>query len=357
MKIALVCSSKQGMQKLWERLYSEDKEEEPPPDLLAECDSEETIQAIIDALEIKHKVIRVEADDFVVENLKQIQPDLVFNIAEGLFGPNRESVIPSICELLNLHYTGSDPLTLGICLDKARTKEILAFYQISVPEFRVIFPETTFVNFDFPFPVIVKPLYEGSSKGVRNNSVVNDPESLGEALKFIFENYHQPALVERFLSGREFTVGVLGNYPELEILPVIEIDHNALPVGANPIYSYEAKWVWDTPERPLSIFRCPALLSPDLEEKIKTITTEAIRLLRIRDWCRVDIRCDELSNPYILEINPLPGILPNPEENSCLPKAARAAGYSYAQLINRVVEEALKRYRLAKFRKRKFTPD
>ncbi|HEK85398.1 MAG TPA: ATP-grasp domain-containing protein [Candidatus Aminicenantes bacterium] len=319
--------------------------EEPPPDWLAECDSDETIKAVQQALQRYHQVILIESDEQAYLKLLAERPDLVFNIAERLSGPNRESHVPTICEILNIPYTGSDPLTLGICLDKSRAKEILSYYGIPTPKFWVL-EEKEEIPADISFPAIVKPLYEGSSKGIKNNSVVNNRKQLRSRIAEIKKLYNQPAIVEKFLPGREFTVGVLGNYPDLEILPVVEIDYRELPAGANPIYSYEAKWVWDTPEKPLQIFSCPAELSAEIKAKIENLVRETCRILRIRDWARIDLRLDENGEPNIIEINPLPGILPKPEDNSCLPKAARAAGYTYDQLINRVVYEASKRYGL-----------
>lgn len=348
MKIALLFSSKKGMSKALIRFPHEEKieeGEEPPPDMLAECDSDETIIAVQQALQKFHQVVLIEADEEAYPKLQQEKPDLVFNIAERLYGPNRESHIPTICEVLNIPYTGSDPLTLGICLDKSRAKEILSYYGIRNPRFWVVDDENS-IPADVTLPAIVKPLYEGSSKGIKDNSVVKNLEQLRDKVAEIKKLYHEPAIIEEFLTGREFTVGVLGNYPELEILPVVEIDHSQLPAGANPIYSYEAKWVWDRPEKPLEIFRCPAEISGELRNKIETVVRETCRLLRIKDWARIDLRLDAEGEPNILEINPLPGILPNPEDNSCLPKAARAAGYTYDQLINRVVYEACKRYGL-----------
>ncbi len=348
MKIALLFSSKQGMSKALIRFPHEEKMEEgeePPPDMLAECDSDETIIAVQQALQKFHQVVLIEADEEAYLKLQQEKPDLVFNIAERLYGPNRESHIPTFCEVLNIPYTGSDPLTLGICLDKSRAKEILSYYGVPNPRFWVVEDDNS-LPAEITLPAIVKPLYEGSSKGIKNNSVVRNLAELRQKVAEIKKLYDEPSIVEEFLSGREFTVGVLGNHPELEILPVVEIDHSQLPAGANPIYSYEAKWVWDQPEKPLEIFRCPAELSQELQKKIEQVVTETCRLLRIKDWARIDLRLDAAGEPNILEVNPLPGILPNPEDNSCLPKAARAAGYTYEQLINRVVYEACKRYGL-----------
>jgi D-alanine-D-alanine ligase len=346
MKIAFLYSSKNGMASSLPRRHEDKREEDDPPlDFLAECDSDETIEAIGKALGERHDVFPIEADDEAYSRLKKLRPDLVFNIAERLIGPNRESHIPSICEVLDIPYTGSDPLTLGICLDKSRAKEILAYHRIPTAAFCVVNngePITSRVK----LPAIVKPLYEGSSKGIKNSSVVKTRAELEARVREAQAIYGEPVIVERFLAGREFTVGVLGNPPRLEVLPIVEIDYSQLPVEANPIYSYEAKWVWDRPENPLRIFQCPAELTPALRARIEDVVRKACEVLRVRDWGRIDIRLDEKGEPNILEINPLPGILPNPEDNSCLPKAARAAGYSYSALIHRVVDEAVARYGL-----------
>jgi len=157
------------------------------------------------------------------------------------------------------------------------------------------------------------------------------------------ENYAQPALVEEFLTGREFTVAILGNGAEARALPPVEISFDSLPLGAPPLYGWEAKWVWDTPEAPLSIFQCPAPVSPELEAEIVGAALGAFRALGCRDWARVDVRLDALGRANVLEVNALPGILPDPEQNSCYPKAARAAGMNYERMILSVLEVAMER--------------
>jgi len=355
MKIALLFSSKTGMAASLRRRVdesaaalsvNEDEGDEPPPsDEFAECDSDETISAVAAALRLRHEVITIESDEDAFPRLRESRPDLVFNISERLIGPNREAHIPTLCEILGLPYTGSDPLTLSLCLDKSRAKEILSYHRVPNPEFWIV-ESGAAVPAGVKLPAIVKPLFEGSSKGIKNNSFVATAEELLARVREVTGVYRQPVIVERFLSGREFTVGVLGNATNLEILPIVEIDHSLLPKGAHPIYSYEAKWIWDTPEKPLPIFKCPARITPGLQEAIRAIVTDTCRILRVRDWCRVDVRLDEAGRPNILEVNPLPGILPNPEDNSCLPKAARTAGYSYDELILRVVDEASLRWGL-----------
>ncbi len=344
MKIALVFSSKAGMQAslLHRRENARDEDDEPPPDMLAECDSDETIEAVQRALQQRDQVLPIEADERAYARLRRARPNLVFNMSEGLFGASREAQIPTMCEILGLPYTGSDPLTLGICLDKSRAKEILTYHRVANAPFWIA-SDPADLPASVPLPAVVKPLFEGSSKGIKDNCLVRSRAELLVRTAEIVRAYEQPVIVEKFLSGREFTVGVLGNAPRREVLPIVEIDHSALPAGAAPIYSYEAKWVWDTPENPLSIFQCPAALSDGLKRRIEEVVLRACDVLRIRDWCRIDVRLDERGEPNIIEVNPLPGVLPNPEDNSCLPKAARAAGYSYAQLLHRVVDEACRR--------------
>jgi D-alanine-D-alanine ligase len=345
MKIALLFSSKAGMAATVNRRPGESvcEDDEPPPDLLAECDSDETIQAVAAALRTKHDVTMIEADEEAYLRLRELRPEMVFNIAERLYGPNREAHMPVVCEILGLPYTGSDALTLSLCLDKSRAKEILTYHDIPNAPFWTIEPGQA-VPADVVLPAIVKPLFEGSSKGIKDRNVVRTRAELEALTAEVTGLYKQPVIVEQLLTGREFTVGVLGTYPKAEILPIVEIDYRDLPAGANPIYSYEAKWIWDTPDKPLDIFSCPADIPAALKARIEDVVAATCRVLRIKDWCRIDVRLDAAGEPNIIEANPLPGILPNPEENSCLPKAARTAGYSYTDLILRVVEEAGARY-------------
>jgi D-alanine-D-alanine ligase len=311
-------------------------------DLYAEWDDEETIQAVASALAERHQVTLVNADLDAFEKLRTLQPDLVFNMSEGLFGASREAQIPAMLEMLQIPYTGSDPLTLGLCLDKYRTKEILSYHHVATPAFALI-DRVEDLPAHMCFPLLVKPPLEGSSKGITDNSLVRNSLELKRELTRISDNYRQRALVEEFLSGREFTVAMLGNGSDLRVLPIVEIDFSSLPAGANPIYSYEAKWLWDTEEAPLQIFHCPAPLDPLLQRSIEDLCRKAFHHLGCRDWCRIDVRLDSDGHPQIIEVNPLPGVLPRPEQNSCFPKAARAVGLSYSEMILNVVDAACAR--------------
>lgn len=315
-------------------------------DVYAEWDSFETIDAVRSALAHYHNVTLVEANDLAFEKLRSLRPDIVFNIAEGMNGISREAQVPAMLDMLNIPYTGSDPLTLATCLDKARTKEILTYYNIKNPRFITASSLSDLENFSLRFPVMIKPVGEGSSKGIFNSSFISDLESLKESVVNNYRTYHQPSLIEEFLPGREFTVAIIGNDADSTVLPIVEINFSELPEGMVPIYSYEAKWIVDRPEDPLEIFTCPAQLDHSLEEKIKDAALRTYRILRCRDWSRIDIRLDQDGEPNIIEVNPLPGILPDPKDNSCFPKAARAAGLDYKEMLNRVLYVSAKRHNL-----------
>lgn len=315
-------------------------------DTYAEWDTWETVNAVKSALEIYNNVSLVEADENAFENLRRLKPDIVFNIAEGFNGISREAQIPAILDMLSIPYTGSDPLTLATCLDKARTKEILTYHNIPNAKFLLVGRTGQLKNHSLGYPVIVKPVSEGSSKGIFTSSFARNASELKNEVKRIINEYNQAALVEEFLPGREFTVALIGNGDEAEVLPVVEIKYNDFPEDFIPIYSYEAKWILDTKENPLEVFSCPAEIDKKLEERIKFTALSAYNILRCKDWSRIDIRLGSDGVPNIIEVNPLPGILPDPEENSCFPKAARAAGLDYNNMINSVLYVAAKRYKL-----------
>lgn len=316
-------------------------------DMYAEWDTMDTVNAVRQALEERYNVLLIEANESAYLKLVENRPDFAFNMSEGLHGVSREAQIPAVLEMLQIPYLGSDPLTLALCLDKARAKEILSYHRIPTAPFSVIHSMEEFEDARVKFPAMVKPLHEGSSKGIYNSCVVRDTGELEREVSAILGTYHQPAIVEEFLPGREFTVALMGNGNDIRVLPIVEIRFDALPPGMNPIYSYEAKWIWDTTENPLDIYDCPAPLDGNLQSDIESICKAAYRALNCRDWARIDLRLDANGRPNIIEINPLPGILPRPEDNSCFPKAARAAGMSYNELINNVLDIAMERHGLS----------
>jgi D-alanine-D-alanine ligase len=334
---------------------SEPRPEEEPPsidDAYAEWDSAETIDAVASALSAYGEVIRLEATEEFPERLRAERPDIVFNIAEGLRGPNREAHVPAICEFYDVAYSGSDPFTLSLCLDKARTKDVLSVNGIPNAPYTLIDSESSLESWmraaRAPLatptaPLFLKPVQEGSSKGITERNLVRNADELESQARFLLETYAQPVIAESFLTGAEFTCGVLGNGNGARVLPLVSINFGSLPAGAVPIYGYEAKWIWDTPADPLDIFECPARIDARLQSAIEDVVLRAYRVLGCRDWSRIDVRLDTAGVPNIVEVNPLPGILPNPEDNSCLPKAARAAGIGYDELIQTALLAAAER--------------
>lgn len=315
-------------------------------DTYAEWDTIETVNAIKDALDLHHDVIMIEANEDAFEKFKAIRPEIVFNVAECENGISREAQIPAMLDMLKIPYTGSDPLTLTTCLDKSRTKEVLSYNGVPTSKFFYAESIDDLKNFSLCFPVIIKPISEGSGKGIFNSSLVNNFADLKDRLGENLLSYNQPFIIEEYLPGREFTVAIIGNNSDTEVLPIVEINFNELPGNLLPIYSYEAKWVVDTRENPLNIFTCPASIDKVLEEKIKEVALRTYKVLRCKDWSRIDVRLDANGEPNIIEVNPLPGILPKPEDNSCFPKAARAKGMNYEEMINKVLLTAAKRYNL-----------
>ncbi len=312
----------------------------------AEWDTWETINALKVAIEVFHHVTLIEADNNAFEKFKQSKPDIVFNIAEGFNNLSRESQIPAMLDMLNIPYTGSDALTLGICLDKARTKEILSYYKVPNAKFLLVDKYTPLSNHSIEFPSIVKPVSEGSSKGIFNSSLVRNYNELNAEIKRVVDEYNQPAIIEEFLPGKEFTVAIIGNGDNTEIFPIVEIKYENFPDNVEHLYSYEAKWILDTKDNVFDVFECPAAIDNDLEKQIKDAALRTYKVLRCKDWSRIDIRLDKNGIPNVIEINPLPGIMPDPNENSSFPKAARAAGINYNEMIQRVLLEACKRYKL-----------
>jgi D-alanine-D-alanine ligase len=313
-------------------------EEDEPPDRYAEFDPPRTIEAISEALDsLGHKVFPIEADESFVEKIKEISPDIVFNIAEGTRGESRESHVPAVLEWLGIPYTGSGPLTMAVTLDKPVTKQIFIAEHIPTPRYMVLSGVEEIQNIEgLKFPIIVKPSHEGSSMGLDSKSIVYSIRELNEQVEKIITLYHQPALVEEFIEGRELTVGILGNKPP-EILPIKELDFSLIPdkLGRFASGIIKAKYWY------LIRHYCPAPLSDSLYRKICDISLKAYKVLRCRDLARLDIRVSKDEIPYVLEVNPLPDL--DPKEGN-FPDMARVKGMSYKELIASILEAGISRY-------------
>jgi D-alanine-D-alanine ligase len=312
--------------------------ENQPIDLLEEFDAEETIDAIRDVLQSDgHEVIKLGGDAGLVGRLRQASIDIVFNIAEGIQGRNREAHIPALLEFLNIPYTGSDPLTLSLTLDKSMAKRVVMSEGIPTPRFKKVSRMEDLRNLSLVFPLFVKLCDEGSSKGVRLDSKILDQRSLEEKTRWLLENYGSPILVEEFVNGPEFTVGILGN-ENPSVLGVMQIEIKGIP-SEEAIYSVEIKREWE--ER--VAYHCPPPINQQLSDRIEEVALQSYRVLDCRDVSRVDIRVGKDGTPYFLEINPLPGLSPVYGD---LPIMARGMGWSYEQLVKTIFHHALKRYGL-----------
>lgn len=325
----------------------------PDPDdmssqLGADCEDPEVIEAIIKHLkECDFNVLPIEANEEAYLKLykNRNKIDLVFNFSEGIYGKDREAQMPAMLEMLRLPYIGSTPLSQALILDKAKTKEILIANNIPTLPFQLFKTGTEAFDQKLTFPLIVKPDSEGSGAGITNKSIVHTKKELKKQVDFILKSFHEPVLIEPFLTGQEFSIAMIGNPPK--ILPFISPNHAMLPKGYEPIDSLEVKWVFEEQSTNENYLRCPVKVDEALGNTLKKMCLDLWDALYIRDWCRIDLRCNGKNQPYVLEINAPPGMLP-PEisTTSYFPLAARAAGIEYNALLKLLVSTALKRYTL-----------
>lgn len=304
-------------------------------DVDAEYDSPATVAAIRGALEaLGHDVVDLEATPELLTLLPAAQVDVVFNIAEGLHGRNREAQVPAVLELLGIPYTGSDPATLAITLDKALAKRLVREAGLATPRSVLVSSVDAIDALDLRFPVIAKPNAEGSSKGVTAASVCVDRDALRARVAEMTQQYRQVALVEEFLPGREFTLGVLGEH-EPRALPPLEIVFDA-DAGDHPVYTFGHKIETEGGAH----FVVPAAVDPALGGALANMAVEVFRTLGCRDVARIDLRLDADGQPNFIECNPLPGLTPG---FSDLCQIATAAGIDYTSLVAEILAPALRR--------------
>jgi D-alanine-D-alanine ligase len=275
----------------------------------------------------------------IVNTLARIGPRFVFNLCEEI---NRrcelEMCVAGLLDLMQIPYTGSGPLALGLALNKFRVKQLLRSLRVPVARGYLHLPGRRPKNRRVRFPVIVKPVSEDGSLGIRSTSVCHDPIRLDEQVTLIHDTYQQGALVEEYLDGREFNVSIMGNEPS-GVLAVSEIDFSGMPPDIPKIVCYRAKWDEESPMYRGTVPICPADLPRRYEERVKEVALRSFHALGCRDYGRVDMRSDSLGNLYVLEVNPNPDIGPE----AGFVRAARAAGYSYTEMVLRVSEMALAR--------------
>lgn len=307
-------------------------------DSQAEYDSIDTINAIKNVIErAGYTTALLEADERFPERLKEAKVDMVFNIAEGLRGRGREAHIPALLSMLNIPYTGSDETTLCIALDKALTKRLLMTYHVPTPHYCVVGSRGTVKSDNLTFPVIVKPNAEGSSKGISDVSIVENSKALHTLCRENIRLYKQDMLIEEYISGREFTVGLLGNGENVRVFAPMEIIYRKSTQGKYCVYSYNVKQRY----KEYIDYKCPAMLDSAVQNEICEAAKRAFVALGCKDFARADFRLSESGKPYFIEINPLPGLAPG---YSDYPMLAGFCGMDYDELVISILNEAIKRY-------------
>ncbi len=306
-----------------------------PADANAEFDHVSTIDVIASAIEANgFKVKKIGNAQRLMEQIDNLGVDIVFNISEGVGGRNRESQVPVLLEMAGIPYVGSDALTLGMALDKIMAKKIFISEDISTPKFFEIKTLDSLKDADhLKFPMIVKPRFEGSSKGLSDKSRVADMQALKKQAGMIVNAYKQPALVEEFISGKEFTVAVVGNNPA-EAFPVVQVEIDGSVDLGDKFYTF-ARIASDRLK-----YICPARISSSLAKKIQDMAVRAYDSVDCLDFGRVDFRVDKNGQPYVLEINPLPSL----STEDVFQLIANVIGITYSQMLGRILGYALKRY-------------
>jgi D-alanine-D-alanine ligase len=302
----------------------------------AECDKIETVEGIENALQaLGYETDRIGNGKKLITRLAAGDRwELVFNFAEGWHGIAREGQVPAILDMYQIPYTFSDPMVLGLALYKDLTKTVIRQAGVPTPEFALIRRLEDIETVDLPYPLFAKPVAEGTSKGITTDSKILDPAGLKKSCTALLERFRQPVLVETYLSGREFTVGIAGTGGDAEVLGTLEV--SLTPEAKDDFYSYDHKQSYATYVR----YR---LVRPEQDDEVRRseeLALTAYRFLGCRDAGRIDLRSDSQNRPNFMEVNPLPGLN---QKDSDLPILCDQAGISYVELIRRIVESAKRR--------------
>ena len=305
------------------------KEHPPDDEYWDDLDDVSTLQAIINALRASgHRVKYIVPNVNMIRHLLNYKPDLCFNLCEGHFGASREAQVPAILDMLRLPYTGSGVLGMSLAHNKYIAKKVFRRSGVPTAPFFLVEDPHILPPFNIPFPLFVKPAHEGTSIGINENAIVHDREALVRQIEWVWSKVHAPVLVEQYIAGREFTASILGD----EVLPVIEIK---TPTG---YYSNRLKEI-----DPSGVVRvCPADVPLKTLKEIQRVARAAMKELELVDFCRVDMRMDSAGNLFVLEVNPLPLLLPNPQEASFVASSLEA-GYSYQEMVARIVQVSASR--------------
>ena len=332
--------------------------DDEPWDAWNELDSERTAACIERALRAGgHEVLAMEGDPALPQKLARYKIDMAFNICEGHYGVSREAQVPAILDMLRIPYTGAGVMTLALALDKPMAKRVMQFYGLPTPNFQTFITGEERIDSKLKYPLFCKPSREGSGIGITAKSVCRNARELRDQVRFIIKSYRQPAIVEDYIQGREFTIGMLGNMPwtigkpsgnghrksfeippTLQVFPPLEVDLSPVPAEEAGLYTAVVKSkLYEVPK-----YLCPAPVSKSLRTKMERFSAGAFAALECCDFARVDFRVDqETGQPYILEINPLAGLQ---EGISDIVMAAEAVGINYIALINGILDAARQRF-------------
>jgi len=308
-------------------------------------DDQETIDTFIKHLKnLGFDVLPVESDIKAEETLVREKANIgfVLNYSEEVVGSHPKIYMAEVLERTGIPFSGCPNSVQRVIINKGKMKEVLLSSGVATLPFQVMEKGDEKLNPELRFPLIVKPIARGSSAGITNKSIVKSEGELYRQIEFVLETFSEPALIEPFILGREFSVAMLGNPPEL--FPIIEPRHDKLPKGYYPIDSFEVKWQFEE-ELGEDYFTCPATVDPDLKSKIEKMCLDTWNALGIRDFARIDLRMDNDGNLFVLDVNSPPGLIP-PEISltSYFPMEARVKGIDYEELLTKIIETGLKRY-------------
>ncbi len=311
-----------------------------PEDANAEFDHPSTIDRISAAIESNgFRTKKIGNVSSLLDNIGRLGVDIVFNISEGLYGRNRESQVPILLEMAGIPFVGADALTLGMTLDKVMAKKIFIADKIPTPRFFEVKAEpeeNAVLSCDhLQYPLFVKPRFEGSSKGLSEASRVENSEDLKKQVEYVIRTYKQPALIEEFIRGKEFTVAIIGNDPP-EVMPIVQIEIEGSLNLRDRFYTFGHI----TSEKLQYV--CPAKINEDLRNKITQLALKTYEAVECKDFGRIDFRVDEQGKPYVLEINPLPSL----SSEDVFMDVANALGITYDDVIGRILNCAIKRHNL-----------
>jgi D-alanine-D-alanine ligase len=328
-----------------------------PEDQWDDLDSEKTVHSLVNAIRAGgYECEFLEGDVTLLDTLRKFKPDICFNICESHFGDAREAQVPALLEMLRIPYTGSKVMTLALALDKPMTKRVLMWHDLPTPNFQTFERVDEPLHEDLTFPLFVKPSREGTGMGVSAKSIINNEDELREGIQYVLKQYRQPALVEQYIDGREVTVGLVGNLigpvarrlphnlnskriqAGLHFFPPMEVD--LVPyLESDAVYSNRLKV--DLADQ--LTYLCPAPVDEDMVDELNWLAAAVFRVTGSLDVSRIDFRLDKNDNwkPYILEINPLPGLSPGISD---IVIEAAADGIDHTSLVNMILQTAMKRY-------------